>query len=118
MFYKTRASKPNWFDAFDLETGNYVLCTIHRAENTDEPARLRSILQGLMNSGLPVIMPLHPRTRGKLINLDVKLDDNLFIVEPVGYFEMAWLEMNCVITSYSIHYTKLYEKPSVIPEIF
>ncbi len=95
LFYKTRASKPNWFDAFDLETGNYVLCTIHRAENTDEPARLRSILQGLMNSGLPVIMPLHPRTRGKLINLDVKLDDNLFIVEPVGYFEMAWLEMNC-----------------------
>ena len=45
------------------ESGAYVLATIHRPENTDDPDRLRSILDELSKLGLPVLLPLHPRTR-------------------------------------------------------
>jgi UDP-N-acetylglucosamine 2-epimerase (non-hydrolysing) len=45
------------------EPGEYVLATIHRPENTDDPVRLRAILDELSKLGLPVLFPLHPRTR-------------------------------------------------------
>jgi UDP-N-acetylglucosamine 2-epimerase (non-hydrolysing) len=45
------------------EPGEYVLATIHRPENTDDPERLRAILEQLGKLGLPVLLPLHPRTR-------------------------------------------------------
>jgi UDP-N-acetylglucosamine 2-epimerase (non-hydrolysing) len=45
------------------EPGRYVLATIHRPENTDDPDRLRVILDELSKLGLPVLLPLHPRTR-------------------------------------------------------
>jgi UDP-N-acetylglucosamine 2-epimerase (non-hydrolysing) len=45
------------------DPGNYVLATIHRPENTDDPARLETILDELSKLGLPVLLPLHPRTR-------------------------------------------------------
>ncbi len=45
------------------DPGHYVLATIHRPENTDDPARLETILDGLSKLGLPVLLPLHPRTR-------------------------------------------------------
>jgi UDP-N-acetylglucosamine 2-epimerase (non-hydrolysing) len=45
------------------EPGRYVLATIHRPENTDDPRRLRTILDELSKLGLPVLLPLHPRTR-------------------------------------------------------
>ena len=45
------------------EPGDYVLATIHRPENTDDPVRLRAILDELSKLGLPVLFPLHPRTR-------------------------------------------------------
>ncbi len=47
----------------DVEPGQYVLATIHRPENTDDPERLRAILDELAKLGLPVLLPLHPRTR-------------------------------------------------------
>jgi UDP-N-acetylglucosamine 2-epimerase (non-hydrolysing) len=50
-------------DAAGAEPGQYVLATIHRPENTDDPGRLRTILDELSKLGLPVLFPLHPRTR-------------------------------------------------------
>src|SRR5207244_2169798 len=44
----------------------FVLATIHRVENTDDPQRLSSIMEGLAASGMPVIFPAHPRTRAAL----------------------------------------------------
>jgi UDP-N-acetylglucosamine 2-epimerase (non-hydrolysing) len=48
---------------YGAEPGRYVLATIHRPENTDDPSRLEVVLAELSKLGLPVIMPLHPRTR-------------------------------------------------------
>lgn len=67
---------------------NYVLSTIHRAENTDDVGRLTGIVNALnkINREISVIVPLHPRTRKILGNLDLKVEFK--ILEPIGYLEM------------------------------
>ncbi|GHD67381.1 UDP-2,3-diacetamido-2,3-dideoxy-D-glucuronate 2-epimerase [Luteimonas padinae] len=95
MFYKGMASEPEWFGSLGIERGAYVLCTIHRAENTDDLARLRGILQGLAEAGLPVILPLHPRTWGTIDRAGIVIADSIRVVPPVGYLEMVWLETHC-----------------------
>jgi len=92
LFYRHRAVKPIWFDGLDVAEGQYVLCTIHRAENTDDSARLHGIFKGLASSRLRVILPLHPRTRRKVTELGLAASSNIHITEPVGYLEMVWLE--------------------------
>ena len=95
-FYAERVQKPVWFEADPLLAAGFVLCTIHRAENTDDPARLRSIFEGLSMSTLPVVLPLHPRTRARLVELELRPPANVRVVDPVGYLEMVWLETHCL----------------------
>ncbi|MBE0602482.1 MAG: UDP-N-acetylglucosamine 2-epimerase (non-hydrolyzing) [Deltaproteobacteria bacterium] len=76
--------------------GRYVLATVHRAENTDRPERLASIVDALEATGadLPVVWPLHPRTRAALREtgrLDA-LASRVRLIEPVGYLDMVQLE--------------------------
>lgn len=99
LYYKPRAVKPAWFDALGMTVNKFVLCTIHRAENTDNRERMLGILQGLQASALPVILPLHPRTRLKLQHMNLVLPANVKAVDPVGYLEMAWLEMSCKLVA-------------------
>jgi UDP-GlcNAc3NAcA epimerase len=72
----------------------YILVTIHRAENTDNPKRLKEILNQLKKVAKKrdIVLPLHPRTRTKL-NL-TSLPSGLKIISPVGYFQMIDLQMN------------------------
>lgn len=75
----------------------FVLCTIHRAENTDDPSRLDAIL-GALNTiaeDMKIILPLHPRTRQK-IDLK-KLSGNIIVTDPLGYFDMLYLLKHCTI---------------------
>jgi len=95
IYYQKRHKKPLWFNGLKLEDHPFVLCTVHRAENTDDVKRLRGIFSGLARCGKPVIMPLHPRTRKKIYESRVAVPDNIFIREPVGYLEMSWLESRC-----------------------
>ncbi|WP_439256811.1 non-hydrolyzing UDP-N-acetylglucosamine 2-epimerase [Lonepinella sp. BR2271] len=92
LFYQDKAVKPKWFDSINLD--NFVLCTIHRAENTDNISKLSSILNGLELSKKNIVLPLHPRTVGKIKQYGLNIPQNIKIVEPVGYLEMVWLEMN------------------------
>lgn len=76
---------------FDVPEG-FILATLHRAENTDNPVRLKNIVDGLNRvheEVAPVVMPLHPRTRGVLAKQGLTAQFNL--VDPVGYLEMIWL---------------------------
>ena len=98
-FYKLQAHKPDWFDSLGVLANKFVLCTVHRAENTDDRARLQGILQGLEKANLPVILPLHPRTRIKLKQMELELPKNVHGVNPVGYLEMIWLEANCKLVA-------------------
>ena len=95
LYYKERARIPEVSPELQLEGKDFVLCTIHRAENTDDPKRLRNILQGLGDSGQQIVLPLHPRTKAKLKDLGMSIPKNIQMIDPVGYLEMVWLEANC-----------------------
>lgn len=76
----------------------FVLATLHRAENTDDPARLSSIVEALNEvhrDVAPVLLPLHPRTRGALGRLGLKLE--VQVIDPVGYLQMSWLLQHCAL---------------------
>lgn len=97
LFYKARAREPEWFGALGLSDNPFVLCTIHRAENTDDEQRLRGILGGLAEAAFPVVLPLHPRTRGVIERAGITFPANVYVVSPVGYLEMCWLEARCTM---------------------
>lgn len=80
------------FRRFNLKRGEYYLLTLHRAENTDDPDRLQQILDTAESLDLPVLFPLHPRTRKVLNQNDAPAGRNIRIVEPLGYFEMLAAE--------------------------
>lgn len=84
-----------------ISNGRYLLATIHRAENTDVPARLTAILDGLsfIAQELPVVLPLHPRTKARagtdaLLRLAAA---GVNVVDPVGYLDMIQLEKNAAV---------------------
>ena len=91
IFYRSLAVKPH----IDIKD-NYVLATIHRAENTDDEQRLRNIFEALetISHDKQIILPLHPRTKKILQTLDIDTA-MLTIVEPIGYLGMVWLIDNC-----------------------
>jgi UDP-GlcNAc3NAcA epimerase len=79
-----------------LEPKGYVLATVHRAENTDHPERLVALVDALTTTArqLPVVWPLHPRTRGVLQKIG-KLEGlvaRVHLIDPVGYLDMVQLE--------------------------
>lgn len=71
------------------EESAYYLATIHRAANTDDPARLSEIMNGLGMLDLPVVLPLHPRTKTRI--RPGMLASNITLCDPVGYLEMLML---------------------------
>jgi UDP-N-acetylglucosamine 2-epimerase len=73
---------------FGLESKGYLLLTLHRAENTEDLERLRGILEGVGGLDLPVLFPVHPRTRDILDEHGISLNGNLRPVQPLGYLEM------------------------------
>jgi UDP-GlcNAc3NAcA epimerase len=74
---------------------DFVLCTLHRAENTNDLTRLQSIINALekINTEQKVVLPLHPRTQK--IMKDAGIKTNLTIIDPVGYFDMLELLKHC-----------------------
>ena len=93
LFYLNRARMPQ-----EIIPSKFVLCTVHRAENTDDEVRLKNIFYALemISEQCPVVLPLHPRTKGKLlaINYDF-IKSKICFIDPVGYLEMVWLLKNC-----------------------
>ncbi len=82
-----------------LEPGSFVLATIHRAENTDDPARLARIVEALrrLAESQRVIWPVHPRTRKLLASGDAGSLGRVETIEPVGYLDMLWLERHAKV---------------------
>jgi UDP-GlcNAc3NAcA epimerase len=87
-----------------LTPQNYCLATIHRAENTDDPGRLRGILEALAeiaSPAMPLILPLHPRTRGCIYQLGLAsvVDKNpcIRVIEPVSFLDMVMLEKHALL---------------------
>ncbi len=79
---------------YNLEPKQYALATVHRAENTDAPERLKAILNALeeiTSNGLPVILPLHPRTQNKISDFNLS-HNSLQLIDPISYLDMLILE--------------------------
>jgi UDP-GlcNAc3NAcA epimerase len=85
----------------NLRPGAFLLATVHRAENTDNDERLASVFFGLMPLAehVPVVVPLHPRTRAALSRngLLAEIAKTIRVIEPVGYLDMMMLEKNAKV---------------------
>ena len=105
-------------DELGLNQKVFVLATIHRQENTDDPERLKAIIQGLnsISDGSLVVMPLHPRTKALLGKYELGFKG--LLIDPVGYFDMLQLLKYCklVITDSGGLQKEAYfnEKPCLI----
>jgi len=76
----------------------FILATIHRAENTDHPQRLEAILTALSQAPLPVVLPLHPRTRARIAQQGLEhCLGSLLLVEPLGFLAMVLLERRAAL---------------------
>jgi UDP-N-acetylglucosamine 2-epimerase len=94
MYYAERAEQKS--DILKkINLSEFVLGTIHRQENTDSPDNLRSITSGLneINRSVPVVVPIHPRTRNILAQQNIVPEFTL--IDPVGYFDMIMLLKHC-----------------------
>lgn len=80
-----------------LAAGRFSVATVHRAENTDDAARLRAVIRYLeqVAAKRTVVLPLHPRTARAAAHFDVSLG-GLQVIEPVGYLDMTALLDSCV----------------------
>ena len=82
-----------------IPSTEFILSTLHRAENVDDRKTLSRILKGLINSNKKIIFPIHPRTKKRLHEFGFfnKLDQNqnIQMIDSVGYFEMLELMKNC-----------------------
>jgi UDP-GlcNAc3NAcA epimerase len=107
LYFKSISdSQSNILNEYKLKKGNFILSTIHRDNNTDNPERLNAIFSSLVEiakiAHIPIVLPLHPRTSKLLeknLNTEVKesLKDNSYIkiLPPVSFLDMIALESNC-----------------------
>lgn len=95
LLYRASARRPA---GAGIPESDFVLCTLHRAENTDDPERLGPILRALetVAGEMPVILPVHPRTQKTLSRLGYDIrGTRLRLIDPVGYLQMIWLLERC-----------------------
>lgn len=79
---------------FGVAPERYLLATIHRASNTDDPERLDAILSALEALSETIVFPVHPRTYKMLKSMGRQVDPAVRLTEPVGYLDMVALERN------------------------
>ena len=98
LFYKERAASTSTIlKSLGLVRQGFALATCHRAENTDNPKRLKSILAGLekLAQKMPVVLPLHPRTRKLVADYGLAaLLERITLVEPLPFLDMIALEQS------------------------
>ncbi len=84
--------KPEFWNSLKLKDRNYIVMTLHRPANVDDPAQLADLMQAIIQSseGLHLIFPVHPRTAKMLLNTGITAP-NLHLTEPLGYLEFNYL---------------------------
>jgi UDP-N-acetylglucosamine 2-epimerase len=101
-FRRLAARRSDLLSQWGVRPGQYILATIHRAENTDHAQRLGEIVETLMDLGHPVVFPMHPRVRDRLkhsaeyraMRRLLEKAPGMVITDPVSYLEMLVLEQN------------------------
>lgn len=103
ILYKELSFKRNnLLENLGLEPQNFYLATLHRQENTDDSSRLLNIFSAFLDIAtkeLPVVIPIHPRTRKALqeYNIDLNKNPYILLISPVSYLDMIVLESHARI---------------------
>ncbi len=94
LYYSKKAEERSGI-VKELGLKDFILCTLHRAENTDDENRLRAIVKALnqISGEIKIVFPVHPRTKKILEEKKLKL--NFEFIDPVGYFDMLQLTKHC-----------------------
>jgi UDP-GlcNAc3NAcA epimerase len=107
MYFSSIANeKQGLVETLQLTPGAFILCTIHRDSNTDNPEHLNQIIRGLLQiqrvSNQAIVLPLHPRTRKKMTELlepavaeELQGNTRIQVIDPAGFLDMISLESNC-----------------------
>lgn len=99
--YDEKISQSKIHSRLELESNNYFLCTMHRAESVDVANKLRELVQGLdlvaERFNIPVIVSLHPRTAEKIEKHGLSTSNSIKFVEPLGLFDFVALERNAKV---------------------
>jgi UDP-GlcNAc3NAcA epimerase len=91
-FKKIAQEKSSILKTLNLFEKEFILCTIHRAENTNDIDRLKAIFNALNESKEKIVLPLHPRTLKYVTDYGISISENVQIIEPIGYLDMVRLE--------------------------
>ena len=90
------AEEKNTLEGLDIESGKYFLVTAHRQENVDDPVRFSGILRGLKELGkefdIPVIYPIHPRSKMRMQEFGISTNGSIRFIDPVDYLDFLNLE--------------------------
>ncbi len=98
MTHRDAVAAPQLLGNLGLTPRGYLVVTLHRPSNVDDPARLGAIVRALADSPLPVVFPIHPRTRAAAEAAGLALDDGqLRVVEPLGYLDFLALQANAAL---------------------
>ncbi|MEO5673146.1 MAG: UDP-N-acetylglucosamine 2-epimerase (non-hydrolyzing) [Chitinophagales bacterium] len=94
LYYSEKASRASRIMR-QIPFKEFVLCTLHRQENTGDISILKRLILSLkkIHQKIPIVLPVHPGTRSRIQSLDLKLP--FHIIDPVGYFDMLTLVKNC-----------------------
>jgi UDP-GlcNAc3NAcA epimerase len=96
LYYSAKTNN-DILERLSLQSKQFILTTLHRAENVDDKTRLQQIINGLAKSNMKVVLPMHPRTKKRIQEFGLVLPSNIFIIEPTGYLEMIMLEKNAAL---------------------
>lgn len=90
-----RFKRPAFFDDEQLRSGEYLVLTLHRPSNVDDPKYLQYLLDTILANinGHKLVFPVHPRTKKNLRNITID-NPNLKTIDPVGYLEFNYLVKN------------------------
>jgi UDP-GlcNAc3NAcA epimerase len=108
LFFSTLSDDDGVLAKFGVQPNNYILSTIHRNANTDDPVQLAGIFEAFFQllakrPDMTILLPLHPRTKNCIADLDASLqkrmkqEDRLKIVPPASFLEIVALEKNCLM---------------------
>jgi len=96
-----RANQRTILQDHGLQKQKYFLLTAHRAETTDDPDKLQTLIKGIEDVsakfGIPVIYPVHPRTKARMDEFNIKINESIKLIDPVSFLDFLKLEANAAV---------------------
>jgi UDP-GlcNAc3NAcA epimerase len=93
-FQNVAEKQSHALQALGMSRGEYVLVTLHRPYNVDDPERMASLLEAMGQVDIPMAFPVHPRTRANMEQFGIEFPRNVHGIDPLGYLDFMQLEAN------------------------